>query len=150
MTEIRALIPADHDAWRPLWRGYLEFYEAELSDEQTELTWHRLLDPQFPMWGAIAMEANGRAIGFVHWLTHAATWSPGPYCYLEDLFVAPDARGSGAGRALIAYVTGWAHAHGSAKVYWLTHETNATARLLYDRVATHTGFVHYEIGREGS
>jgi GNAT superfamily N-acetyltransferase len=146
VTAIRPLAPADHDAWLPLWRGYLTFYESELSTEQTELTWHRLLDPQFPIHGALATDEAGTAIGFVHWLTHAATWSATPYCYLEDLFVAPDTRGTGTGRALIAHVTGWAREHGAAKVYWLTHETNTTARALYDRVATATGFVHYEIG----
>ncbi|WP_127819175.1 GNAT family N-acetyltransferase [Microbacterium sp. CPCC 204701] len=149
MTEIRALAAADHDAWLSLWRGYLEFYQATVPDEQTDLTWNRLLDPQFPVWGAMARvpsTAEGRTIGFVHWLTHPATWSAGTYCYLEDLFVAPDTRGAGAGRALIAHVEDWARAHGSAKVYWLTHETNSTARALYDRVATHTGFVHYEMG----
>ncbi|WP_374975147.1 N-acetyltransferase family protein [Microbacterium trichothecenolyticum] len=145
MTEIRPLAPADRDAWLPLWHGYIEFYESEVSDEQTALTWNRLLDPQFPIHGAVATGDGGRAIGFVHWLTHAATWSAAPYVYLEDLFVAPDTRGTGAGRALIAHVTDWAREHDAAKVYWLTQETNATARALYDRVATHTGFVHYEI-----
>ena len=146
MTEIRPLAPADRDAWLPLWRGYIEFYESEVPDEQTALTWNRLLDPQFPIHGAVATDDDGRTIGFVHWLTHAATWSAAPYVYLEDLFVAPDTRGTGAGRALIAHVTEWAREHGAAKVYWLTQETNTTARALYDRVATHTGFVHYEIG----
>ena len=149
MTEIRALTPADRDAWLPLWRGYLEFYEATLSDEQTQLTWNRLLDTQFPIWGALAT-TEGRAVGLVHWLTHPATWSATPYCYLEDLFVAPDTRGTGAGRALIEHVAEWARAHGSGKVYWLTHETNTTARALYDRMATGTGFVHYEMGLDRS
>ena len=146
MTHIRALTADDHAAWLPLWNGYLTFYETELPEAQTQLTWNRLLDPQFPIHGALAIGDTGEAIGLVHWLTHAATWSPGPYTYLEDLFVDPGARGSGSGRALIAHVTSWAREHGSAKVYWLTHETNATARTLYDRVAEHTGFVHYEIG----
>lgn len=146
MTEIHALTAADRDAWLPLWQGYLEFYEATLPGEQTDLTWSRLLDLQFPMWGAIATDAEGRAIGLVHWLTHPATWSAGPYCYLEDLFVTPGTRGTGAGRALIEHVAEWARERGCSKVYWLTHETNTTARTLYDRVATHTGFVHYEMG----
>lgn len=146
MTEIHALTAADRDAWLPLWQGYLEFYEATLPGELTDLTWSRLLDLQFPMWGAIATDAEGRAIGLVHWLTHPATWSAGPYCYLEDLFVTPGTRGTGAGRALIEHVAEWARERGCSKVYWLTHETNTTARTLYDRVATHTGFVHYEMG----
>lgn len=155
MTQIRPLTAADHDAWLALWRGYLEFYEAALSAEQTALTWSRLVDPDFPMWGAIATNDAGadvaaRGVGLVHWLTHPATWSHGPYCYLEDLFVAPDTRGSGTGRALLAHVTDWARENGCAKVYWLTQETNTTARALYDRVAKNTGFVHYEIGLEAS
>ncbi|WP_106816824.1 GNAT family N-acetyltransferase [Microbacterium timonense] len=145
MPQIRALTPDDHDRWLPLWRGYLEFYEAALGEEQTVLTWNRLVDPQFPVHGALASDHRGHAVGLVHWLTHPATWSSGPYCYLEDLFVAPAARGSGAGRALIAHVTQWARAHDAAKVYWLTRHDNATARALYDRVAHSTGFVHYEI-----
>lgn len=145
MTRIRPLAPADHDAWLPLWRGYLDFYESELSAEQTALTWHRLLDPQFALHGAVAEDDDGLLVGFVHWLTHPATWSAAPYVYLEDLYVAPATRGAGAGRALIAHVEQWAQEHGAAKVYWLTQETNTTARALYDRVATHTGFVHYEI-----
>ena len=155
MTQIRPLTAADHDAWLPLWRGYLDFYGADLSAEQTALTWSRLVDPVFPMWGAIATDAvgaavPGRGVGLVHWLTHPATWSGASYCYLEDLFVAPDTRGSGAGRALIAHVTDWARENGCAKVYWLTQETNTTARALYEQVAKNTGFVHYEIGLDAS
>lgn len=146
MTHIRALTADDHAEWLPLWGGYLSFYETDLPDEQTRLTWNRLLDPQFPIHGALAIRDDGHAVGLVHWLTHAATWSATPYTYLEDLYVDQGARGSGAGRALIAHVSSWARQHGSSKVYWLTHEANATARALYDRVAEHTGFVHYEIG----
>jgi GNAT superfamily N-acetyltransferase len=145
MTEIRSLTPEDFDAWLPLWSGYLEFYEHELTDEQTALTFRRLTDPGFPAWAALARDAGGHAIGFVHWLTHPSTWADGPYCYLEDLFVSGDARGSGAGGALIATVADWARAHDCAQVYWLTAETNTTARALYDRVATRTGFIHYAI-----
>lgn len=95
--------------------------------------------------GAIARGADGRAVGIVHWLTHLATWTTSDYCYLEDLYVAPGARGTGTGRALIEHVRAWAADHGSTKVYWMTAETNETARRLYDQVAERTGFIHYEI-----
>ena len=145
MPRISPLAPADRDEWMPLWQGYLEFYEAQLSDEQTDLTFARLTDPDHPIRGAIARDDAGRAIGLVHWLTHPATWSAGDYCYLEDLFVAPDARGGGTGRALIATVVQWARDAGAEKVYWLTQSHNATARRLYDEVATDTGYVHYQV-----
>ena len=144
VTTISALTAADRDDWLPLWRGYLAFYEATLSDDVTDATFARLVAGE-GLHGAIARDAEGTAVGIVHWVLHPATWSRGPYCYLEDLFVSPSSRGTGVGRALIGHVRDAAAAAGAAKVYWLTHESNATARTLYDRVADLTGFVHYQI-----
>lgn len=144
MLRIAPIGPDDRADWLTLWEGYLAFYEATLSPEQTALTFDRLVADD-TIHGAIARADDGSALGIVHWLTHPATWSAGEYCYLEDLYVAPDARGTGAGRALIGHVTDWAKDAGCAKVYWLTQNTNATARALYDRVASDTGFVHYQI-----
>jgi GNAT superfamily N-acetyltransferase len=141
---IEPLNAADHDDWLPLWHGYLTFYESDLADDITEATFARLVAGE-GMHGALARDDDGRAIGFVNWLPQPSTWTTGTYCYLEDLFVAPGTRGSGTGRALIAHVREWADAHGCAQVYWLTQESNTTARTLYDKVAKLTGFVHYEI-----
>ena len=145
MTTLSPLAADDHDDWLSLWWGYLEFYETELSTAQTELTFARLINPNDAVHGVIARDDAGRAIGFTHWLTHPSTWSAGPYCYLEDLFVHPDARGSGTGAALIEHVRGWAERSGCVRVYWLTQRGNHKARELYDRVAQDTGFVHYQI-----
>lgn len=149
MTEISPIVAADRRDWEPLWQGYLEFYEEQLGDEQTELTFERITDPDFPVHGAIARDDAGRALGIVHWLTHTSTWSDGPYCYLEDLFVASDARVGGIGRALIGTVVEWAREAGCSQVYWLTQAHNATARALYAKVADDTGFVHYRIDLGG-
>lgn len=144
MTSIRAIAPSDHDDWKDLWDGYLTFYESTVADDITAHTFQRITEDA-EIHGAIARDDEGHAIGFVHWLTHPATWSSAPYCYLEDLFVAPDVRGGGTGRALIAHVRDWAEQQGSSKVYWITQDGNQTARRLYDKVATHTGFTHYQI-----
>ncbi|QFR34356.1 N-acetyltransferase [Ancylobacter sp. TS-1] len=140
---IRALTPPDHAHWLPLWRAYLTFYEASLPDEVTATTWGRLLDPAEPVHGALAFDGEGRAVGLVHWIFHRSTWAVGEVCYLNDLYVDPGQRGGGFGRALIAHVAADARAQGAAKVYWLTHETNATAQRLYNAVAERTGFIQY-------
>ena len=145
MVVIRPLETIDFEAWLPLWQGYLEFYETELADDVTRHTFERLVDPAVPMHSALALNDRGEAIGMVNWLTHAGTWAKSDYVYLEDLFVSRTSRAEGAGRALIEYVNEWAKARGLAKVYWLTAESNKTAQLLYDRVATKTGFIHYQI-----
>jgi len=146
MVVINPLRPDDRADWLPLWDGYLTFYETELDDATTDATFAQLTTAGANLHGAIARDDQGTAIGLVHWLTHPATWTTSDYCYLEDLFVSADARGTGAGRALVEHVRGWAATHGSTKVYWHTAETNATARALYDQVAKRTGFIHYEIG----
>lgn len=143
-TTVRPLLASDYAAWLPLWQGYLSFYETTLSDAQTALTWQRLLDPAFNLHGLVAVH-NGTIVGITHYLFHPATWTHGDYCYLEDLFVNPIARGCGSGRALIDAVKAVAKSAGASKVYWLTSNSNATARKLYDSVATDTKTMHYAI-----
>ena len=66
-------------------------------------------------------------------------------CYLQDLFADPEVRGKGVGASLIEAVQKEAAKIGVTNVYWMTHETNATARKLYDRVARKTGFIEYDL-----
>ncbi len=66
-------------------------------------------------------------------------------CYLQDLFTDASARGKGAGEALIEAVRASAATRGITNVYWMTQETNDTARRLYDRVARRTGFIEYDL-----
>ena len=139
---IRPLALSDRAAWDGLWAGYLSFYESSVAPEVAEATWARLHDPAAPMFALVAEDEAG-VFGLVQCVLHASTWSTAPYCYLGDLFVDPARRGTGAGRALIEAVYAEADRLGAARVYWMTHETNATARLLYDQVATRSGFIQY-------
>lgn len=140
--EIRPVVAADFDVWLPLWKGYQEFYRVNIDDAITRNTWARLLDPAEPMHAALAY-SGGRAIGMVHWIFHRSTWTAGDYCYLQDLYVDADVRGTGAGCALIEHVYAEAAAANASRVYWLTHETNASAMQLYDRIADRSGFIQY-------
>ena len=141
---VRTLQPADRHQWDGLWRGYLDFYKTTIPDQVTDLTWQRLMDPEAPVLGFCAAREDGSLLGIVHYLFHPVTWAAGPRCYLEDLFTAPEARGLGVGRALIEAVYAAADARGADQVYWLTQDSNATARRLYDQVATVTTFIKYK------
>ncbi len=140
---IRPLGASDEAAWRLLWRDYQTFYDTAMSEAVFATTWARLLAADEPMFALGAFDESGRMLGLVHALYHRSSWTTGPYCYLQDLFTAADARGRGVGRALIEAVYAQARAAGASRVYWLTHDTNATARALYDRVASHAGFIQY-------
>lgn len=144
---LRPLGEDDRRAWEPHWQGYLAFYKTSVPQETTDLTWSRLLDPAEPMHviGAFGPGPDGAEtlLGIVHYIFHRSTWTPGNYCYLQDLFTAPEARGKGVGRALIEAVYAKAKEAGAGRVYWLTQDGNATARALYDQVADHPGFTVY-------
>lgn len=139
---ISTLTPGHRRAWQELFTGYNAFYNRLAPAEAYDRTWAEFqADSRMHALGA---SMDGRLVGIAHFLQHASTTAP-DVCYLQDLFTAPDVRGHGIGRALVAAVTDWARERGCSRVYWMTHETNATARRLYDAVAGHHGFIRYEI-----
>ncbi len=141
---IRPLAPGDRAAWDVLWRDYLAFYETELPESVYDTTFSRLTSAEVPEMGAFVAEIGGIPHGLVHYIFHRHCWRAENVVYLQDLYVAPAARGQGAGRALIEAVYGVADAAGSPSVYWMTQEFNDTARRLYDRVARVTPFIKYQ------
>ena len=141
---IRAIEEKDKDQWLKLWAGYLEFYKSTISSEQTELTWKRLINNELKMFGFVAESEEG-VIGFTHCLFRPSTWTETDYCYLEDLFVDPNIRGKGVGRALMNKVFELAKEKKSKRVYWTTQEFNKTARVLYDSITPVSEFVQYRL-----
>lgn len=142
--QIRPLTRADRAVWQALWRAYLQFYKTELPDEVYDATFDRYSDPEnASMRGWIAWRGD-EALGLVHAIAHAHGWRLNDVTYLQDLFTVPEARGQGVARALIETVYADADAEGREAVYWLTQTDNATARALYDRIATPSDFMVYK------
>ena len=140
--KIRMAHEDDFAQWVTLWKGYQVFYKTNIAEVTTDTTWSRFLDPAEPMYCAVA-EVNGKLMGMVHYIQHRSCWTSGDYMYLQDLFVDQDIRGQGVGRLLIEHVYTAAKQAGSSRVWWLTHESNDHAMLLYDRIADKSGFLQY-------
>ena len=140
---IRDPLPADEAAWRELWSGYNAFYEVNIPEAVTAHTWHRLLDPASFMFGRLAT-IDGEIAGFSLCIVHDSSWTIGPYCYLEDLFVAPKLRGRGCGRLLILDAIDHARSGGCARLYWHTRANNP-ARRIYDEFDKADDFVRYRL-----
>ena len=145
MATIRTLRNDDWDGWAPLWAGYLDFYRAQLDDLTTQGTFGRLCAGDEGMFGLLALDDTGRAIGMANCVVHATTWSRQPKCYLEDLYVDPRARGEDVGRALLQAVKAAGTERGADTLYWHTQQYNGRARSLYDQVGRPTSFVVYEM-----
>ncbi|MCP1659990.1 GNAT family N-acetyltransferase [Neisseria perflava] len=139
---IRPLVAADYQAWRGLWVACLDFYQTELDDSISLQTWHKLMaHPLLNGWGAFA--DNGAMLGFVHTVRHPNTWNTTDCCYLEDLFVAENARRQGVARRLIETVYAFAEAEGLNRVYWVTAADNQSAQALYRKMARQTDMVQF-------
>lgn len=142
-SKIIPLSECQYSAWLPLWQGYLNFYKTALSEKQTNLTWQRLSDSnQSDMFG-FAIVVNDQVVGIVHLIAHSSTWTTLPYCYLQDLYVHEEFRNQGLARQLIEFSYHYCEKKYD-RVYWLTHESNENAKLLYNNIATQTGFIQYK------
>ena len=142
-VQIRELGADDFEGWKALWEGYLQFYGHQIQQTQVSDLWRRLLMNEPELFCFVAVYDNDQLIGLVHYLYHANTSTVRPKCYLQDLFVDPNARVGGAGRALIEAVYVEAKKANAVEVYWNTQEFNSIARVLYDRVGEKTPFIKY-------
>ncbi len=122
-VSIRPISTADFAAWNRLWQDYLRFYRADLPEQTTLTTFERLVAQTGGAFGLVADDDDHELVGLAHLIFHTSTWSIQPYCYLEDLFVSPAARGTGTATRL---------------------EYNSSARSLYDQLAHPTSFRVYE------
>ena len=148
---IRPVTQQQRAPWEQLWQGYIKFYAAVMTEEQTATLWQRIHDPGHEIQCRVAEDVETRKlIGLVHFFPHVTTWNLKPICYLNDLYVSPAVRGSGTGEALIKQVVDEARRRGWEEVYWLTQSHNAAARGLYDKLTGGSeGFVNYSIGTSG-
>lgn len=140
-VRIEPLAQEDRAGWQPLAQGYKAFYQTPTSPAEYDAAWTRIL-ARGDVFG-IGAKVDGKLVGIAHYLFHASAWAD-RVCYLQDLFVAPEARGRGVARALIEAVAQAAREGNATRCYWHTQDHNATARALYDRVGRFKGFIRYD------
>jgi ribosomal protein S18 acetylase RimI-like enzyme len=143
MSEVRDIREGDRDAWRRLFTEYGVFYETDFSDEVLDGVWAWLMDAESELCAVVAVD-DGRAYGFAHYRSVPDTFTAATEWYLDDLYVEPGHRGSGAGSALIDAVAERAASDGGGKLRWITAADNTTAQSVYDKIATRTTWVTYE------
>jgi GNAT superfamily N-acetyltransferase len=149
-VNIERVTETDLDELLPLMRGYCDFYEVDPPDEAL-LTLSRslLADPEREGIQLIARDDAGSPIGFatVYWTWQ--TLNASRLAVMNDLFVASEARGTGAADALIEACADEARGHGATTLAWQTAKDNARAQKVYDRVgAERSEWVDYALAIE--
>ena len=152
---VRPVRPDEFDAWTRLFRGYADFYRVETSDEHQRQIWGWIHDDRsVEALVAVPVDETGHEVGEPQGLAHLREWVRplrGTVCgFLDDLFVSPEFRGSGAVQALFAEIDRLAQERGWPLVRWTTADDNYTARSVYDRLATRTTWITYDMAAGGA
>ena len=142
-TKIRKITFDDRARWEELFHGYADFYKVSLTEEAKENAWNWIFSDDEDFWCDLAIGEDGEIIGFTQYQLMHRSLSGGKVCYLSDLFVEPTLRGSGAGRALIDHVFGFAKENGISNVRWLTQDYDYPGRRLYDSYGLKSDFILY-------
>ena len=137
--------PAHREAWAQLYAQYADFYRREQTEEMRERVWGWLHDPAHELEGAVALNTRGVPVGFAHYRPFTRPLAASTGCFLDDLFVAPAARGTGAADTLLQHLRDEARQRGWTLIRWITAEDNYRARGMYDRVAARTDWVTYDL-----
>lgn len=144
LMTVRRVEPGDEGPWKALFASYRAFYELEPDTAVVDRVWTWLLDDRNEVQGLVAVR-GGVVVGLANHRRFHRPASGTVGTFLDDLFVDPAVRGSGAGRALLDHLAGEAGADGRSVVRWITAEDNSTARSLYDSVAQTTHWVTYDL-----
>lgn len=142
---VRAAHAEDFPQWRALYQGYADFYRVTQTEEALERVWSWVTDPDHEVNALVAEDGHGRLIGLAHYRPFARPLSATTGGFLDDLFVAPASRGSGAADLLLSALREIAARRGWSVVRWITADDNHRARSTYDRVATRTMWVTYDM-----
>ena len=142
---IRPPSASDRPRWEALFQAYAEFYETSIPEGGVDRVWAWIVDPANDFWCDLAENDRGEVVAFTQYQLMHRSLGGSMVCYLSDLYVDPEQRGGGVGRALIDHVLAFARARGLPGVRWLTQEFNYPARQLYDSYAPKTDFILYNV-----
>jgi len=130
--QVRQVKESDRAGWELLWQGYQQHLRTKLADKVADETWAKLLNETSGLVGIVATIDTYRMAGLAHLSFSPSSWSRGPLCHLQDLFVSEDFRGQGAGHALMDGVFAEADKKKCSQVFWHLNRADFRAKLLFD------------------
>ncbi|TFW70280.1 GNAT family N-acetyltransferase [Methylotenera oryzisoli] len=145
MISVRPISNTDYEAWCTLYLAYAEFYQVTQTKEMRDQVWSWLHEANHEVNGLIALDNEGNAVGLAHYRPFSRPLSASIGGFIDDLFVTPSARGNEIGKRLIEAVAQIGKEKSWSAIRWITAENNYRARNTYDKLATKTQWLTYDI-----
>jgi len=148
MPDVTTRVATELEPLLPLIAGYQRFYGATPDEARNRAFFSRLIGAN-EIGTLLEARAGGEVVGFATLYWSRSSVSARDVVLLNDLFVIPEARSGGVGRALIAAAAEVARERGAGALNWVTHPDNSAARRLYDSLgATAETWVEYTLELE--
>ena len=141
---IREIQSKDKDQWEKLYKGYADFYKAEMNNKILETVWNWLHNKNHEVQGIVyVIDAN--IVALAHCRRMSSPLRGQDMGFLDDLYVDPKYRSQKIGEKLINKIKEISKSKGLNLVRWITRNDNVRAKSLYDRVSKKTNWDTYEL-----
>ena len=142
---VEKLEPSDRKAWQGLYQGYADFYKMPMDQKTLDTVWSWIFDERENFHAIGVKNKTGRLVGIMHYRQMPSPLRGIIVGFLDDLYVHPDARGSGAVQALFRELKSIANDRNWPFIRWITASDNQRARALYDKISNTIDFVTYQM-----
>jgi RimJ/RimL family protein N-acetyltransferase len=144
MLTIRSAETKDFQSWSELYKQYLDFYHTTLSNTQLATLWEWFFDAEKKIYCHIAF-VKEKPVGLVHFREFLRPIKASIGIFMDDLFVTSTHRGQGIAQQLINSVDDFALEKNIPLVRWITADDNQNAMNVYDKLASKTKWVTYDL-----
>ena len=141
---IRKLEQKDKGNWTKLYNGYANFYKVPMNTGVLDTLWSWIQDENHDV-KAICYELDGKIVGIAHYRTMPRPIKGQYIGFLDDLFVEQEFRSQKIAQKMISHLKSLSKANNWDGIRWITHSSNKTAKILYDKIGKNTGFELYEL-----
>ncbi len=135
----------DRSQWESIYSQYAVFYEVPMTPEILDTVWSWIIDPQNKFYALVAKNNKGDILGLMHCREMASPLRGTTVGFLDDLFVLSNVRGTGVVDTLFEFLNNFAASKGWPLVRWLTANDNYRARGVYDKLASRTQWLTYQM-----
>ena len=143
--KVEELNISDKVEWSQLYHGYADFYEMPMNDKILDSVWSWIFDKEIKFYAIGVKSFEEELIGFMHFREIPSPLRGSLVGFLDDLYIHPKHRGSGAVQVLFKELKSIATQNGWPYVRWITATDNRRARTVYDKISGTIDFVTYQM-----